>query len=186
MYRALITGAALALATPAFAAAPAWTIDPAQSSIGFTGQHAGAPFKGVFQKWRGDIRFDPADLATSKAVITIETGSAKTGDKFQETTLTEGEWFDSKKQPTATFATTAIRALGPGRYEADGTLTVKGKAVPVKLPFTLTVSGDVATMQGALNLDRTALNLGQKSDAAGDWVSKTIPVTIRVRATKAK
>ncbi len=171
-------------AAPAAAAPPAWKVDPAQSTIGFEGAHAGKAFTGRFQTWTADIRFDPADLAASKATVTIQTASAKTGDKFQETTLAEGEWFDVKGHPRAVFTTTQFKSTGANAYEAAGTLTIKGKAVPVVLPFTLSTTGDVATLTGSVKLDRVKLGLGVRSDASGEWVSKIIPVKIKVRATK--
>jgi cytochrome b561 len=41
-------------------------------------------------------------------------------------------------------------------------------------------------VEGRLQLDRTALNLGLESDATGDWVSKMVDVRIKVRARRAE
>ncbi|HCQ53518.1 MAG TPA: hydrogenase, partial [Brevundimonas diminuta] len=41
-----------------------------------------------------------------------------------------------------------------------------------------------ATVEGRLELDRTALNMGMASDAGGDWVSKAIGVEIKVKAAR--
>jgi cytochrome b561/polyisoprenoid-binding protein YceI len=176
----------VAEATPETPATTAgWTIDPAASSIAFGGTHAGAAFKGRFERWEGRIRFDPADLAGSKAVITVQTASARTGDATQEGSLQGAEWFDPSRYPTARFETTGFRALGGNRYEATGTLTVKTTRLPVVLPFTFRETGGVATVEGRLELDRTALNMGMESDATGDWVSKMIDVQIKVSARRA-
>ncbi|MNE43015.1 hypothetical protein D3C80_1371690 [compost metagenome] len=165
--------------------ATAWTIDKAASSIEFSGTHAGKAFKGRFEQWEGQIWFDPADLAGSKAVVLVRTGTAKTGDATQEGSLTGAEWFDPSAYPTARFETTAFKALGGNRYEATGTLRIKTTSVPVVLPFTFDEANGVATMAGRLELDRTLLNLGMTSDAGGDWVSKAIGVEIRVKAKRA-
>ena len=68
-------------------AAAAWTIDAAASSIRFTGTHAGKRFEGRFDKWEGHVWFDPSDLAGSKAVVLVQTASARTGDPTQEGSL---------------------------------------------------------------------------------------------------
>ena len=183
--RSTLTALALmALATPAIAAPAAWTVVPAASSIGFSGSQAGTAFTGKFGQWTGQIAFDPADLAHSSARITILTASGKTGDGMKDTSLGQADWFDPEHFPRATFVTTKIAAAGPGRYVADGVLTIKGKAVPVKLPFTLAIAGNTATMKGATNVDRLAFGMGATSDPSGQWVSKQIGLTIAVTAKK--
>jgi cytochrome b561 len=182
------TAAPAKAATPAKTAAkaaPAWRVDARNSAIEFSGQHAGAPFKGSFTQWSADIRFDPNNLSGSSARVTVQTGSARTSDATQTGTLKEPEWFNARQFPTAVFQTTAIKALGANRYEAAGMLTIKGKPVPVTLPFTLNIVGANAEMTGALTLDRRALGLGLSSDASGDWVSLQIPLSVRVKATRA-
>ncbi len=117
--------------------------------------------------------------------MTIQTGSAKTGDPTQEGSLPGAEWFDTATYPTARFQATAFKALGGNRYEATGTLRIKATTVPVVLPFTFDEASGTATVAGKLELDRTALNMGMASDAGGDWVSKAIGVEIRVKAERA-
>ncbi|MBN9479808.1 MAG: YceI family protein [Bordetella sp.] len=165
-------------------AAAAWTVDKAASTIQFTGTHAGKPFTGRFEQWDAQIWFDPADLAGSKAVVTVQTGTAKTGDATQEGSLPGAEWFDTATWPTARFEATAFKALGANRYEATGTLRIKTTTVPVVLPFTFDEANGTAVVTGRVELDRTALNMGMASDAGGDWVSKAIGVEIRVKAAR--
>ncbi|WP_449254012.1 YceI family protein [Brevundimonas naejangsanensis] len=172
-----------AAVTPGTAAV--WTVDKAASTIQFTGTHTGKAFTGRFEQWDAQVWFDPADLAGSKAVVTVQTGSAKTGDATQEGSLPGAEWFDTATYPTAWFQATAFKALGGNRYEAAGTLRIKTTTVPVVLPFTFDEANGTATVAGKLELDRTALNMGMMSDAGGDWVSKAIGVEIKVKATQA-
>jgi len=164
--------------------ATAWTIDKGASAIEFTGTHAGAAFKGRFEQWEGQVWFDPADLAGSKAVVLVKTGTARTGDATQEGSLTSAEWLDPTAYPTARFEAALFKALGGNRYEATGTLRIKATTVPVVLPFTFDEADGVATVAGRLELDRTAVDLGMMSDASGDWVSKAIGVEIRVKASR--
>ncbi|WP_087119539.1 cytochrome b/b6 domain-containing protein [Brevundimonas sp. SH203] len=168
--------------TPGTAAV--WTIDPAASTIAFTGTHAGKSFKGRFDQWTGHVWFDPSDLAGSKAVVLVQTASARTGDPTQEGSLLGAEWFDPAQYPTARFEATRFRSLGGDRYEAAGDLRIKTTTIPVVLPFQFSESGGVAKVEGALELDRTALDLGMASDAAADWVSKMIGVRIEVSARR--
>jgi cytochrome b561 len=96
-------------------------------------------------------------------------------------TLKEPDWFNIKAFPTATYKTTAIRSLGGNKYEADGTLTIRNKSAPAKLPFTLAITGKTATMNGTLNIDRLAFDVGKT--IGDDMVSKIIKVDVAVVAT---
>jgi cytochrome b561 len=163
-------------------AAAGWTIDARQSRIAFSTKWAGNTINGAFRQWSGDIRFDPNNLPGSQAAITVLTGSALTGVQEPDDNLANSDWFDARKFPTARYVTQSIRSVGPGRYVADGVLTVKGMNYRVPLPFTATISGKIATMTGQVKLDRIALKLGLESDADAEWVARETIVNVTVRA----
>jgi polyisoprenoid-binding protein YceI len=164
-------------------AAP-WLIDARQSRIGFSTRWAGQAVNGTFRQWSGDIKFDPANLAGSKAIITIQTGSALTGMKEPDENIGGGDWLDVRRFPTARYETTAIRSLGGNRYVADGALTIKGVMYRLALPFTVTIVGNVATMTGQASVDRMTLKLGLESDASAEWVARDTVINVSVRATR--
>lgn len=187
MIRTLFLTFALSLLSlPALAQTPAakWAIDP-ESVIGFSGTHAGREFNGTFKTWTAEIAFDARNLEGSSATVTVEMGSAQTGDKTYDGSLPSPEWLNPKAFPTATFVTKTFRQTGDATFEADGTLTIKGIARDVTLPFTLTQDGQTATVEGFLTLDRLAFDIGKESDSKGEWVSKDIGVTIALKATQA-
>lgn len=170
----------------AVAAAPAWTVDQRVSSIGFAGAMDGTGFRGVFSRWSAAIRFDPANLAGSSARVIVEPASVASGDGSRDATLREGDWFDTARNPQVIFQSTSFRATGPNRYEAIGTLSVKGRAIPLTLPFTLTIAGAQADMRAAISLDRTRLGLGVQFDPGGAQVAKAVTVNIVVKATRTR
>jgi polyisoprenoid-binding protein YceI len=67
---------------------------------------------------------------------------------------------------------------------AEGNLTMKGVTYRLALPFTLAITGNVATMTGQATLDRMTLRLGLESDASAEWVARETVVNVAVRATK--
>jgi polyisoprenoid-binding protein YceI len=166
------------------AAAPTWTIDTRQSRIGFSTRWAGEAVNGNFRQWSGDIKFDPNNLAGSKAIILVQTGSALTGVKEPDENLGGEDWLNARRFPTARYETIAIRNVGPNRYVADGMLTMKGVAYRLALPFTVAITGNVATMSGQATLDRMTLRLGLESDASAQWVARETVVNVAVRATR--
>ncbi len=161
-----------------------WTVDPAGSEIAFSGMHAGALFRGRFERWRADIHFDAAQLAQSRASVTIDTASATDGVALHDKTLPQAEWFDVANHPTASFRTRSIRHRGGDRYEADGILTIKGRDAPVPLAFTLVIARDRAVMTGRAAVDRSVAGLGMLSDPNASWVSRTIAIDVRVVARR--
>ena len=52
-------------------------------------------------------------------------------------------------------------------FVADGTLSIKGNAVPVRLPFALELNGNQADMTGEMTLDRRDFRIGASVDEAG-------------------
>ncbi len=166
------------------AAATTWIVVPADSQIAFSGQHAGNTFKGVFEKWDAAISFDPADLAGSKATVTVALASAKTGDQTYDKTLPTADWFDAAKGPSGVFETSAFRALGGDKFEADGTLAIRGMKAPVTLAFEFKPAGETAKLTGQAKLKRLDYGVGKGSDGDGSWVSLDIPVEISVSLKK--
>ncbi|HVZ99221.1 MAG TPA: YceI family protein [Caulobacterales bacterium] len=182
---AATTPAPVSTAQEAPSAPPAWTVDHAHSAISFAGAVAGENFTGGFSSWRAEIRFDAGNLEQSRAAVTIETGSIHTGDAQRDEALPQGEWFDVAGHPSATFRTSAIRALGGDSYEARGTLSLKGVSQAVRLPFTLIIRGDRAIMDGHVELDRLALDLGKSSFPDDSTVARAVRVDVHVEATRA-
>ncbi|KPL67048.1 hypothetical protein SZ64_02425 [Erythrobacter sp. SG61-1L] len=161
-------------------AAPGWIVDQSASKLGYEGVGNSETFEGSFGKWDAEINFDPAHLDQSIAKVTIDTGSASSGDPSRDDPLRETSWFNISAFPNAVFATNGITSTGPNAYVADGTLTIRGVSQPVKLPFTLTIEGDTAKMQGQAKIDRTAWGLGE-----GSWQDKSVDpnVTVKVDIT---
>ncbi|HEY1125292.1 MAG TPA: YceI family protein [Sphingobium sp.] len=172
------------VAAPVFAQPTSWTVDKAQSSVGFSGKHAGSDFNGKFGTWDATILFDPADLAHSSAKVTFQTGTAKTGNEMEDEALGQEEWLNPAKFPTATFTSTQITSAGGNNYVAKGMIALKGKTLPATLNFTLTISGNSATMRGSSTVDRLAYDIGTVSDANGTFVSKDIGITVDLVAKK--
>jgi polyisoprenoid-binding protein YceI len=174
----------IAAAGAAAAAPPAWTVNKGASRINFVSAFEGAGFVGQFDRWNAQIAFDPKDLAGSKAVVTVETGSAKTGDADRDESLPSGSWFASSKFPTATFTSTSFKSVGGDNYQVSGNLSLKGVSRPVVLPFTLKVTGKQAVADGVVNLDRGQFSVGDGQFKGGDSVPLNVQVKIHVVATR--
>ncbi len=178
---------AFAMAAPAWAApAPAWTVDKAASKVAFASSFDGGAFTGSFRRWDAVIRFDPANLTGSSVTATFDMASAVTGEATRDQALVEPDWFSAKAFPKATFTASSFKALGGGRYQAVGILTIRGVTKPLTLPFSLVITGDTAKMTSSVGLNRLAFGVGQ-----GDWkttevVPGTVTANISLTAKRAK
>lgn len=177
--------APVAVAPKPVAQPTSWRINAQNSEIGFTGTHEGAAFKGAFTRWTADISFSPDALDRSSVKVEIDTSSAQTGNPFYDTTLREPDWLDSTRQPSARFEASSFKSLGNGQYQAEGSLRLRGKDVPMTLPFTLTISDGKAALTGGLTLDRLKWDVGRASDESGEWVGLTIGIGLTVNAERA-
>lgn len=178
-----IAAALLLGATPSFAAS--WTIDPAASALGFSGVQTDQPFSGSFKTWTGTIDYDPAKPEAAHVTITIDTGSATTGDTQRDEALPGADWFDAASSPKATFEATGFTPKGGDQFETTGKLAIRGVSKDVTLPFTLTVAGDTAHAVGKATVVRTAFGVGQGAWATDQYVALDVGVTVDLKAKKA-
>ncbi len=187
MIRTLACAAAL-LAAPGLAlAAPSlWAVDKPASKLSFSSSVSGAPFTGSFRSWDAVIHFDPNDLVHSDVTATIDVGSAVTGDKDRDAELPDQDFFWSSHFPKATFVARGFRMVGPGRYVAPGTLTLRGVSRPLTLPFSLAITGPSAKMNAEVALDRLAFGVGQGEWKATDTVPAQVKVDISLSAHRTK
>lgn len=176
-----LLAAALLLATPAYAAD--YAVDKTASHVKFAGEHAGTKFEGAFKEWDAQVSFDPAALDKSSLKATFKPASATTGNKMYDGTLPSADWFDVANHPEAVFVSKTITAGEGGAYVAEGDLTIRGITKPAKFTFTLSdLSASPVTAKGSFLVDRLAYDIGKKSDATAEWVSKDITVTLEIVA----
>ncbi len=187
MNRRTLLAAAVTILAPSAALAappPAWVVDKAASSVRFTASMAGEAFSGSFRRWDADIHFDPANLAGSSVVASIDVASAATANADRDQALPTATFFNAPAFPRATFVARGFTALGPGRYQAAGVLTLRGVAKPVTLPFSLAINGTQARMTGAVAINRLFFGVGQGEWKATDAIPAAVTVSVALTARR--
>ena len=175
---------ASALAVLAAVTAPAGAqqrLLPAQSEIAFTSKQMGVPVDGRFRSFDAQIAFDPKKPDASKIAITIALASASLGSAETDAELVKPEWFAALRFPQATFQSSAVKAVGPGRFEVTGQLAIKGTSQEVVVPVALTqaVAGTIAS--GMFVIRRLDFHIGD-----GDWKDTSLvanDVLVRFKLT---
>lgn len=155
--------AALALCASA-AGAGAQTLRSAGSEVGFTIRQMGVPVSGQFRRFEAQIALDPKRPEAGRVAFTIHTGSAGFGSPEVDAEVPKPAWLSAARFPTAQFQSSAVRALGGGRFEVSGTLSLKGVQQAVVVPVALQQSGGITTATGGFAIKRLAFRVGE-----GEW-----------------
>ncbi|MBP6898831.1 MAG: YceI family protein [Burkholderiaceae bacterium] len=169
MKTTLLSLAVLALTTAPLLPAAAQTLVPAQSEIAFVSKQMGVPVEGKFKKWTAQIAFDPKKSEAGKVAFTIDTASASFGAAETDAEVVKAPWFNVVKFPQASFASTAIKPLGGGKFEVKGKLSIKGNAQDVTVPVTVTQAGPASTASGAFTIKRLDFKIGE-----GEWTDTSM------------
>ncbi len=183
---ALRLGATLTLGLGVLAAAPAvraQQVVPASSEIAFVSKQMGVAVEGKFKKWSAQITLDPKKPEAGKVAFTIDTGSASFGVPETDAEVGKAPWFNAAKFPQASFASSAIKALGGGRFEVRGKLTVKGVAQDAVVPVAVTQSGAASTATGAFTIKRLDFKIGEGEWADTSMVANDVQVKFKLALT---
>lgn len=136
MKKTLIAAAALAaaIATPAFAAATTYNLDPSHTYPSFEADHFGgvSVWRGKFTKTTGTVVLD-REAKTGTVDVTIDASSIDTGNASLDKHVRSAEFLDTDKFPTATYKGTSIRFEGDKPVEVIGTFTLHGVTKPLNL-----------------------------------------------------
>ena len=173
---------------PAPAAAPtgpvSWRVLPG-SRLTFATAWSGTPISGRFERWTAQILFSPDALDRSRIRVSVDMGSADTGDAQRDATLPSGDWFDAAAHPQAVFAASRFTQAGEGRFIAHGTLSLRGVTRPFDLPFRLKIDGDRAEAQATGAIDRTVFGVGQGDFSATDQIPGKVTIRVDLKARRA-
>ena len=168
MYLATKFYAALALTLVALAApeiVSAQQIDYQHSQITFVSRQMNVPVEAKFNRFTAQLLFDPANPQASKARVEVDLTSFDIGNDEVNAEIQGKDWFDTKIYPKATFVSSSVRALGEGRYELRGLLTIKGRTHEIAAPFTVKTSASGSSaFDGTFTVRRLQYDIG-----AGVW-----------------
>lgn len=157
---------------------------PEKSQIAFVSKQMGVPVEGSFKRFDAQVAFDPKKPEGGSVVLQIDTASAGFGIPMSDAELPKPTWFDTAHFPQASFRSSAIKALGEGRFEMAGKLTIKGVSKAVTVPVSITSSGGAyAVATGTLTIQRLDYKVGD-----GEWTDTSVvgnEVQVRFKLTLA-
>jgi len=149
-------------------AAQHWRVLPESSELAFFASYDRIEFKGVFHRFDSDLWFSADDLAHSHFRVTVDVASVDTRSEDRDEALSEAEWFDFKRFPSAYFTATHIKDAGDKGFVARADLQIRDKQRPLAFPFTFVVSGDSAHLRAQMRA-KVLLNRLDYDIGSGDW-----------------
>jgi polyisoprenoid-binding protein YceI len=128
------------------AASPVWAatyaVDSDHSSVSFKVKHLVSKTQGQFNKFEGQIEYEPGKPETWSASGTIQTGSINTNVPERDKHLRSADFFDVEKFPTIEFKTTGVKDVTETDAKVEGLFKMRGVEKPIVLDVTI---GGVAT-----------------------------------------
>lgn len=156
------------------------SIDVAKSKITFTSKLMGSKLSGGFGKFSGKVIFNADEPEKSKANLVIDIASfAAGGEELQEEAKGK-DWFNAKSFPSANFVAESVKATGANTLEIRGSLTIKGKSVPVTIAAKYQVQGKQVIFDAAFQLLRLDYGLGAGNWADTSAVANEVPVNVHL------
>lgn len=155
-----------------------WQTDVAQSRLEFTGTLGGGTFDGRFTRFEPRIVFDPGDLAGSRFEVVVDTSSADTADAERDAALKGKDFFAVERWPRARFETSRFAVAAPGRYRAEGKLTLRDVTRDVVLEFRYAPAADgrTARLEGHTTVRRLLFGVGQGEWLDTEWLADEVRV----------
>jgi polyisoprenoid-binding protein YceI len=191
---AVILFSAFFILSHAHAAAPEWRLDFDHTGFFFSINHIYSVVRGHFDEYKGTVVFSPDDLANSRFDFEVEINSIDTNNSKRDRHLNSADFFDSKKYPTMTFKSRAVKHVKGNQYAVEGTLTMKDVSKEISVPFTFFGKKDfpfdkkleVAGFEARMTLDRLAYNVGSGKYVDMGVVGQEVEVLISMEVLREK
>jgi polyisoprenoid-binding protein YceI len=147
-------------------------IDSGKSTVEVTFRQENVPVDAPFKTFSGHIDYDAAKPAAAKATLELDPGSLDLGSDDYSAEIRKKAWFDTADFPKATFTATSIKPGAAGHFDATGNLTIKGKALAITVPVSVTSESASTAFDGAFDIQRSYFGIGdaQWNDVIDDKV----------------
>lgn len=175
--KALLLATALALA--ALPCAAQQKIIAAQSSIRFVTKQMSVPVEGAFRTFDATVAFDPKHPESTKAEFEVDLGSIDLGTTEGDHEAKGKAWLNVAAFPKARFVASSVKSLGGNRFEAAGSLTIKGATQNVVAPFTLAEANGMRVVEGQFTVKRLQYKIGEGAWSETDTVADEVLVRFK-------
>lgn len=151
-----------------------YTVDVANSSIGWSAKKVGGGHTGTVKITEGSLVYNGKSL--QKGVFLMDMSSITSDNARVTTHLKSPDFFSAEKNPSSKFEITKVSAAGKERVNISGNLTIKGITHPLTFPATVKQGKDVVVaVASGIRVDRTKYDIKFRSKTFfGDIGDKAI------------
>jgi polyisoprenoid-binding protein YceI len=151
-----------------------YTVDVANSSIGWSAKKVGGGHTGTVKITEGSLVYNGKSL--QKGVFLMDMSSITSDNARVTTHLKSPDFFSAEKNPSSKFEITKVTAAGKERVNITGNLTIKGITHPLTFPATVKQGKDVVVaVASGIRVDRTKYDIKFRSKTFfGDIGDKAI------------
>ena len=192
MKRSFIFALMLLLASAAYAASPAWTLDKAHSNITFTIKHMViSEVTGTFKDFNVALQASKDDFSDAEVNATIDVGSINTENDRRDAHLKTDDFFNVEKFPRISFKSLSFEQVGDGHYAIKGLLTIRDSTKEVTIDAIHNGSiesknGERAGWKATLAINRFdyGLRWNQTLDTGGLVAGSTVTIIFNLEFLK--
>jgi polyisoprenoid-binding protein YceI len=167
------------------ASAADWILVPAASQLEFIATYQNQQIPGVFRRFDVHVVLNPGTAPGNRLEVSVFLESADMNSADINHTIVKPEWFHAARFPSAKFESSEIVADGENHFLAKGTLSLKGMQRKIAVPFSWHETGQSASMNGELILNRADFGIGTGEWAAGAPIGLNVKVRFSVKLDKA-
>lgn len=149
------------------------------SRLDFVSKQMGAPVRGSFNRFDGDIVVNEKNPGNSRAAVTIHMDGIDAGSDDANVEVRRKPWFDVKNHPRAEFVSTSVTPMGNNQFRVAGKVTIKGVTRDVAVPISARKEKDGWWFEGRFTLNRLDFNIGEGAWADVSTVANAVEVSFR-------
>ena len=159
-----------------------YLITAQNSKVEFVASKVTGSHNGSFKDFSGEIDYS-GQVEKSRVNVTIQTNSVNTDTDGLTTHLKTPDFFDVAKFPTATFASTEIKAGGDkgASHTVTGNFTLHGVTKSISFPATITAAADTITVETTFSINRKDFGINY-AGAADNLIRDEVVMTLHINA----
>jgi polyisoprenoid-binding protein YceI len=151
----------------------------AESKISFVIKNIGLDVNGTLSGLKGQMYFDPKNLAGSGFDMTVDVNTINTGIGNRDNHLKSETFFNVSKYPVIQIKTTRLQFLGNNRYLAKAMLTMKGVSRAIEFNFLADPKPAGYLFTGSFSVNRRDYGIGGSSMVMADNANVSLRVVAR-------
>jgi polyisoprenoid-binding protein YceI len=155
-------------------------LQAAGSEIVFVTRQMGVPVQGRFGRFNAQIALDPRKPEAGSVSFTIDTASARFGSAEVDAEVPKATWLNVAQFPQASFQSASIKAIGAGRFEVAGRLSLKGSVRELVVPVQITQAGAASSASGQFTIKRIDFKVGEAEWADTSMLANDVQVRFKL------